>query len=418
MEITELSGQIQVKIHQYSNKFQLGLSKPETKFIRQMLFGILKSGSVQLSRIGRGLSEPITLKKTTERLGHHLGKAKLWEQISALTLQAQRYYLRRCRYVICDISDIRKTYARKMEGMCGIRDGSAHELGHGYWLCHVLGVDEGGNLIVPAYSELYSMDKETLSENDQILRAFGAVGPYVPKDAIHVMDRGGDRWRLLSALLSEDKHFIIRQRGDRHIYYRGQKLLVRDLGEQIRLRYRFDVYRRRRSRLVRVSYRAGAVPVRLRVGGKRLYLVLVVEPGKGSCWFLSHLDVGSCEAAAREVFEGYGHRWKIEELIRQTKMDYDLESICLQRYGALKTMNALFWAAVSFLYTRLESLSTDLLLHPLLSIVKKNRLRELCGFIYYKLALGVKLILARSRLYRELICPRQTDQLAFDFGDP
>ena len=48
MEINELNRQIQVKIHQYCNKFNEGFSKPEYKFIRQMLFGILKSGSVQL----------------------------------------------------------------------------------------------------------------------------------------------------------------------------------------------------------------------------------------------------------------------------------------------------------------------------------------------------------------------------------
>lgn len=418
MELNELNKQIQVKIHQYCNKFQKDLTKPEYKFVRQMLFGILKSGSVQISRIGRGLSEQITHKKTTERLGNHLGKALMWEKISRLTLQAQRFYLRRCRYLICDLSDIRKRYAKKMEGLGRVHDGSAHELGDGYWLCNVLGVDERGEMIVPAYSELYSMVKERWSENHQILRILGEVSPYCTKEVIRVMDRGADRERLISPLLSADEYFIIRQRGDRHISYMGQRLSVREVGERIRLRHRFQVYRKRNNRLMRISYRAGAVPVQFKPGGKRLYLVVVMEEGKGPCWFLCHLGARSCEEAARVVFEGYGHRWKIEEFIRQTKMDYDLETICLQRYEALKTMNALFWAAVSFLYTRLESLSKEILFQPLLSLVKKNRLSELFGFIYYKIALGVKLILAGSRLYRELICPKRTDQLAFDFGGP
>ena len=46
-------------------------------------------------------------------------------------------------------------------------------------------------------------------------------------------------------------------------------------------------------------------------------------------------------------------RWKIEEVHRQMKKDYALEPVRLQRYEALKTMNALPWMAHSFLYTRL-----------------------------------------------------------------
>ena len=418
MELNELNRQIQVKIHQYCNKFKEGFSKPEYKFIRQMLFGILKSGRVQLSSIGRSLSEPITHKKTTERLGRHIGKAGLWEKISDFTLRAQRYYLHQCRYLICDMSDVRKRYAEKMEGLGRIHDGSANELGDGYWLCNILGVNKRGDLLVPAYSELYSSDKELWGENQKILSILGKVSRYCPDDVISVMDRGCDRGVLINNLLTRGKHFIIRQRGDRHILYRDEKLSVKEIGSRVRLKFRFDAYKRRRNHMVRVNYHAGAVPVYMKGGGKKLYLVVVIEPGKGPCWFLCHLNVRSCSEAVGIVLEGYGHRWKIEEFIRQTKMDYELEAVCLQRYEALKAMNALFWAAVSFLYTRLESVSKDIILHPLLSLTKKYRLKELFGFIYYKMALGVEMILAGSRLYRELICPKYSDQLTFDFGGP
>jgi hypothetical protein len=41
--------------------------------------------------------------------------------------------------------------------------------------------------------------------------------------------------------------------------------------------------------------------------------------------------------AIRTVFVGYEHPWKIEEVHRQVKVDYDLERICMQRYDALKS---------------------------------------------------------------------------------
>ena len=90
--------------------------------------------------------------------------------------------------------------------------------------------------------------------------------------------------------------------------------------------------------------------------GKDLWLVVLKEHNKGYCWHLCRLDCDTKKEAIETAFVGYGYRWKIEEVHRQIKGDYDLEGICLQRYEALKAMNALLWAAVSFLYTRLDSL--------------------------------------------------------------
>ena len=108
MELNELSRQIQVKLHQYCYSFKEGYSKPDYRFIRQMHFGILKSGSVQLSSISRSLSEVTTHKKSAERLGRHLGREGLCEKVLSSLLKHQRYYLRRCRYLVFDLSDISK----------------------------------------------------------------------------------------------------------------------------------------------------------------------------------------------------------------------------------------------------------------------------------------------------------------------
>ena len=56
-----------------------------------------------------------------------------------------------------------------MDGLSAVHDGSKGKVGAGYWLCNVTGVDRSGSLIVPSYSELYSLDQETSSENAKIL---------------------------------------------------------------------------------------------------------------------------------------------------------------------------------------------------------------------------------------------------------
>ena len=117
MELKQISAKIQVKFNQFSQRFAHGFNRPVQKFIRQMLFGILKGGKVQLNSIARALQEKKSLKKTTERLGRHLGREGLWEEVSESLLKHQRHYLRRCRYLLFDLSDISKRYAKKMEGL-------------------------------------------------------------------------------------------------------------------------------------------------------------------------------------------------------------------------------------------------------------------------------------------------------------
>ena len=131
MQLKQLSSKIQVKFNQFSGKYVFVFNRPLQKFIRQMLFGILKSGKVQLDAIRRALQEKIPLKQTTKRLGQHLGIDGLWLTILDKILQAQRYYLKQCHYMVIDLSDIQKQYAEKMEDLSEVYDGSEGETG---WL--------------------------------------------------------------------------------------------------------------------------------------------------------------------------------------------------------------------------------------------------------------------------------------------
>jgi len=72
--------------------------------------------------------------------------------------------------VLClDLSDIRKEYAKKMEYLAPVHDGSTGEVHAGYWLCDVTGAEVNGSEIVPLYQKLYSAEaKEFLSENAEV----------------------------------------------------------------------------------------------------------------------------------------------------------------------------------------------------------------------------------------------------------
>jgi len=412
MSFTSLTKPIQIKFHQFCHTFAGSFSRPVFKFIQQMVFGILKGGNVQLNSIARCLQERIPLKKVTQRLGAHLSKAGLWHQVTTATLQAQASQLRRCRFVIFDISDISKKYAEKMAGLAGVRDGSEDEIGLGYWLSNVTATNDTGTAIVPAYSELFSHTAEVTSENLKIHAAVEQVIPYCAPDAIAVFDRGGDREKLLIPHLKADRQFIVRQTGARHLFYKGQMRSFDFLTCKTELYWVFTVKRIHKNKVVKLTFDCGAIAVQLTPTGKPLWLVVMKERKRGYCWLLCHFkDCQSTYEAVDLALKGYGLRWKIEEVHRQIKVDYHLEAIRLERYEALKTMNALLWMAVSFLYTRLESLALEIICHAELALVNRKRLKDVLRFIYYKLAAAVKKILAISRLYDKIAFPKPSRQL-------
>jgi len=400
MSITKFTQAVQTKLWQFTNSLKTDFSKPEHKFIHQSLFGILKGGHVQINTIGRSLQEKISTKKVAKRLSYHLVKENMADKINRSTVKVQRHRLSSCRYLIFDDSDIVKKYARKMEGLDRVRDGSKHEISIGYWLCNVSAVNEDGSMIIPLYSQLYSHKKESIGENGQILKAIEQVMEYAPKELIWVMDRGMDRNILYDALDDRGYNYLIRQTGNRNLILNGKEMPLKQISRKVKLKWEYKLIRIHKNKRREIYFKAGAVKVKRPGRSKELWLVVVKYQRGGYSWYLlSKADCISEHDAVGTVFEGYPLRWKIEELHRQIKQDYNLESIRLQRYEALKTMNALLWMALSFLYTRLESLALDIIFEPELGLVNRKRLGDLLRFVYYKLALAVKRILALARVY-------------------
>ena len=67
-----LGYEIKRDLTNFSEKISKGLKRPQSKFLTQMIYGILATNKVHLSEIARSLNEPISLKKTIDRLSRNL----------------------------------------------------------------------------------------------------------------------------------------------------------------------------------------------------------------------------------------------------------------------------------------------------------------------------------------------------------
>ncbi len=390
MNIEELAPEIQRRVSHYwqrlpGDKF----SRPERKFIGEMLMGLLKGPGIYVTDVARSLGEDLKLKKTWERLNRNLRREGLWERLIETNLLQQARRVRQMRYCIIDVSDIQKSEGTELEGLSQVRDGDKSSgdnpvIGQGFhWLNAVMTDKEG---LLPIYSELYSLELEEQSENLRILGITKKLGE-VHAEAIIVLDRGGDRSKLLDGFIETKKRFIIRGAAQRSLGVRRGSKKLYNIGQIAQGTKSSLTYKSTRGKTFYVGIR------RVYYEDQPLSLVVSRRANGALSWYLTNLE-GPYERVMETVMEGYGMRWRIEEYHRQIKQDYRMESIRLRKYMAIKNMVTFVALASAFICRLPENLVIKLVC--LAKRLKKNKLKDIPSYPYYMLTAAVSCCLAAA----------------------
>ncbi len=393
MNRSQIANKLKGQIREFSGKLSKGLPKVAGRFLEKMVYGILCRQSVRVSEIGRALNERIRLIKTENRLCRQLGRPGLEERVTDNLVEEGAPDIKRDTLLLIDPSDISKKYAKKMEYLAHVRDGSEKELSKGYWTVRVVGAELERVKIIPLYDHLYSQNApEFESENTEILKAVDCVRKEVEDRGIWVMDRGGDRAKLFHPFLERGMRFIIRLEGHRDLIYRGKKVLAVKLAASCRMPYRERIIKEEgsaeRVHNIEVGFRRVKLPGRK----ERLALVVVKGLGHEPSMLLTTVNVVKSRKSLMFFVLAYLRRWQVEETIRFAKQAFGIEDIRLRRYDRLQTMIAIVSAAVHFVAVWLgERLKLGILVHHALQAAK--RIFGVPDFRYYALADGIKAFL-------------------------
>lgn len=398
MQDSKLRSRLKAQLTKFCSDLCTGLSGPLEKFVGQMLFGIQASQDVKLSNIARSLKEEIPLIKTEDRLSRNLKAGQLEAE---LTPQLVKMASRRvaANTVLClDLSDIRKEYAKKMEYLGAVHDGSTGEVHAGYWLCDITGAEVNGSDIVPLYQKLYSAEaKEFLSENAEVLVGVDLVRAHTQGRGIWAVDRGGDRKRLLEPLLDRQERFVIRSTGKRFVVDRkNMKRSVAELAARCRLRYQARIVKIQDGQEKVYDLHYGVERIRLVGRAEPLQLVVVAGFGEEPILLLTNALEGARDSQSLWwIAQIYLTRWKIEETFRFIKQSYNLEDIRVMKYQRLKNLVVLVTAAAYFAATFLgQKMKLRILCEKLLII--SQRFFGIPPFRFYALADGIKNILSQT----------------------
>ena len=314
MQDSRVRPRLKAQLTKFCSSFCAGLSRPLANFVSQMLFGIQSSQDVKLSNIARSLKEDIPLIRTEKRLSRNLKSAELEKGLTQQLVAMGSGRVQPHTVLCLDLSDIRKEYAQKMEHLALVRDGSTGELHQGYWLCDVTAAEVNGSEIVPLYQKLFSAEApESISENAEILAAVDLIRAHTQGRGIWVMDRGGDRKRLLEPLLERGQRFVIRSTGRRTVIDRkGLQGSVAEVSGRCRLRRQARIIKIQDGKEKIYELRYGAEPIRLPGRSEQLWLVVIAGFGEEPLMLLTDLPLTAKDSQSLWwIVQIYMTRWKI-----------------------------------------------------------------------------------------------------------
>jgi hypothetical protein len=337
----DLCRKISSRQRRFLKKFTEILDGPRARLLEDLFAGISVSGSTLLTQIARALKEPIDLIYTEKRLSRGLGNPRFdvaAEKVAGRMLELAAARVREDEVIAVDVTDLAKPYARAMEDLCTVWDGSAKEATKGYWLYESYRVDGKGQphiLQWRPYSttacDFLSANSEFMLELEALLRALGGRG-------VLVMDRGCDRRGLMDDLLEGQAEWIIRQTGRRMLVGPGgcMKLARTWAGEML-----CD------------GRRESFLEVRLPGSQTPLWLVAAARDGEP---LMLLCRLGWWADVAVRALRAYGLRWRAEDAMRAAKQGLGLEKFLVRTMFAIRGMVS---AAALVLSFAAELVATD-----------------------------------------------------------
>lgn len=430
----KMTKKMQDKFNQFFKPFADILTKPQYKALLDMSHGILGSGTLLLNQMAKQLSEPISIKKITERFHRHLSHSGLHELIRQRHMQRQCHHFDQDTLIIIDSSDITKPEAKKMEGLQVVRDGSTGtHSGLGYDLLNIVACreQEMGYRLLPLSTDILSHTVSGDSLSNLECDRIDEITLYSHNKGIFMFDRGYDKRNLLAHLVSNENAFIIRGMGRRYFMTEETEISFAAMSERIERKYRFPGLKPDRyfeAGIKRVHLRTSPHPKKKHVSSVEVWLVVARYKYKkqskkgerrkeGFFHFLCDFPHQALteEDIINKVLSNYRKRWKVEEVHRQLKQDYGWEKMQVMGYESIQNLNMIFWIAISLLYSCKDHILQWAEAFPKEFERFLKKPNTLYDFVYYALKQAVICVFRSWSKYKHNRMNYEKDQLWFAF---
>jgi len=349
---------ISSNLNGFLKKIAQNLSVPDKKFLRDSLIGLIRCGKPVVCQMARHLPNQKTkFLSRLDRLEHHLVKdSDFGNKIKTELPSNWLPFIKDDTPIILDLSDIAKPFAKKMDYLATVRDGSTGKLVNGYWLVELYASLSRKNP-VPVLVEPFSHEEpESPGQNPVVIKAIHKIFELTDNRGVLVVDRGFDGIIMFEDWLDNEYRFVARLVGNRHLtgLYKHIPIRADQLAEQTPTPYRFHKLVKRHGKAAIVISQIGFTRVKL--PGRSEELTMIVSRLAGvdkPMMLLTNLPVENVKDAKR-VLRFYIRRWECEEGIRFLKNQVNLESIRTFRWSAIRLLVLLAVLVMFYLCWLLE----------------------------------------------------------------
>jgi hypothetical protein len=295
--------------------------------------------------------------------------------------------------LIIDDSDIAKPCNSKLEGLCKVHDGSTGEIADGYLAAGVSALTARHKQPIPVYSRVYStVEKEYIGKNSETLKSLEFLSSHFSKTNIRALDRGYDAGYIFDYFIPRKESFIVRMRGDRHILFKDEKVILRDLARKYKGKYalKFETKDGKKS-----DCKISIVPVSLpNYPDVPLNLVICCGLGKEPLLLLTNLASDDNRLCVT-VTKVYLMRWRIEEYYKFKKQGFGFERFLARSLQSIRNLDLLLSVAIGYIGTLSKKMDESIEILEIIEVSK--RLYGLSKFTFYAIAAGLAEIF--SKLY-------------------
>jgi len=378
------------EIGRYSEKICESVEVKESRFCREMIYGILHSSNCILSKIADALKEPIKKINVVDRLSRNL--------MGPHSPIIGQNYLRQMKKMVpgdstvyVDDSDVIKPYGKNFESLGIVRDGSSStkKLEKGYHVTEITALTRHQKQPVSLYSHIHSStEAQYVSANEETYKALRTAFDTLP-DATYVFDRGYDMNDMFSFMYRNGKSFIIRITEKRKLFHKGKWYKATTLRDAHKGKLKSNVM----FNGVLTECYVSCVNVQITESRRPLKLVLVYGLAETPMMLATNGEIKSKDDVIR-VVRAYFSRWRIEEYFRFKKQHFRFEDFRVRSLGAINTLNLMVTYAIGFLVSIAEKRDTSALRGA--TIARAQALKARVSFLLYRLGLGVFRILAQA----------------------
>ncbi len=379
----------------FSQKISKGLKRPKSKFVAQMVYGILAGNKVYLSEIARSLNEKITLKKTIDRLSRNLfGFSEKDIVMENYIAEVRKHIDEEQAVIVIDNSDITKPCSPKMEAISDVHDGSTGEIRKGYFTVEAAVLSKDKKMPMSVYEKVFSSAEDGfVSMPHENLCCLKSLSAHFGKNCVRTLDRGFDANEYYRYFLKNDEKFVIRAKKNRNVIYKNKTQNIMDVAKLYKGNYRMDfIDKRKRRTECRISY----IPVKLcEFPNKELVLVVVYGFGKEPMLLLTNLEMTEKKKLCMIATKVYLMRWRIEEYFKFKKQQFGLEDLRVMSLQSIRNLNLFATLAAGYIAIIYAEKEDTIFMLELKECSK--RIFHIPKFIFYALGYAIRRVLAGTR---------------------